>query len=441
MIKHVSIILLFLACITHSAAADTGSKIIVVDEILYIVDGSTSEKALAKRSDLKPGMEFSIRLSLEVLAEREKQDLINRRVFESVEYTLTQLSADENTEHYRLEFIIVDAFSITPVPYPKYDTNTGLRFGLKLYWNNFLGTMTNGYLGTGFNIQYNGTNDKWEIGEWNVGVNFSGIYLTDHMALSAGVSQDFIEDDYDDTVDDSNDYDYSFYQTGLGIGTSYEIVDNLRYGFGIASTFRYGYEGNLGPNFEQPWALVPNQSLSYGQVDWEANFRRGFSTGISNSFRMGTNEGFFLITDIDISAQYYYPFWKRFNFYAQARGFYQWGEIRSNYGRGLRGVQDNIMSGFIGATLNMSLGFQFWRFENVWDAQIHPFFDMGIIYNNESFDAFRDFNYSFGADLVLYLDVLPSLVAVGSIGIDPKRFDKNNILGSLEITITSSLFY
>jgi len=417
----------------------------VIDEIEYKIDGTTKEKALRALSELEDGMEFDSYEAMKIEVEREKQNLINRRVFDSVRYELKYLENENEIDHYVVTFIIVDAFTIVPIPYPKYDSNTGLRLGLKLYWDNFLGTMTNSYLGMNIDIRQNDKTGKWETGEWMINPSITGIRLTKDIFLSAGFVQSYNEEDFIDDITPENSYDYAYYSTGISVSTSFDLSkdrSDIYRGYSISTglNFRYNYTGTLGSNFEQPYAISFSHGFSLGRTDWINNFRKGFNIGISNANRIGESDGFFLISSVDTSARYYFPFLKRFNFYTRAMAFYQWGEPR-RLGPYLRGVRDNLMSGYTGLTLNTSLAFQFWRFENVWDAQIHPFLDIGITYNNESFDAYRDFNIGFGADLVLYLDALPSLVAVGSIGFDPKRFDSDDLFGSMEITISSSLFY
>lgn len=432
-------LLLLLACAYQLFGQDSVTSSVVLDSLEYQIDGNTQEKALRALSDLEAGQEYSSLSALEDRVEREIQYLVNRRVFDSVDSNIQIIEGSDN--RYSVIITVADAFSITPVPYPSYDSNTGLRLGLKLYWDNFLGTMTDTYLGFGIDLRTNESTGKVEVGEWSINPSISRIRLTKNIFLSVSYSQSFNEEDYIDEVVPAASYSYSYNQSSISLGTNLEIIDDLWYGVNLGTQFRYIYEGDLGPNYEQPWAITPSQNIRYGRVNWSRNFRDGGVVRVSNGYRMGSNPDFFIVSNIDAIARYYISFWKRFNFYTQIKGFYQWGEARSNIGSSLRGIQDNLMSGYTGAFINLSMAFQFWRFEGVWDAQIHPFFDIGIVYNNESFDSYRDFNYSFGADLVLFLDALPSLVAVGSIGIDPKRFDKNNIFDSLEITISSSLFY
>jgi len=423
-------------------AEDSGETVFVIKEIVYSIDGSTKEKALRALSSLEAGMEFASLETLEESVEDERQKLVNARVFKSVNTDIIEISTSTDIRNLMVIVSVVDAISITPIFYPKYNSNTGVRLGSKTYWNNFLGTMTNVYLGMGINFRPKDSGNKWEISGWNIDLSISEIRLKKGIFLHVSMTQKYDEEEFNDTVDPDNSYHYGYYRTGLGTSTSFSLYEKLRYLVGMGASFRYGYSGNLGPNSRRPYEFTPSHGLSYGRVDWIENFRKGFSSGLFNSYGFGlTNRGDFQFSgSINASASYYLPFKKRFNLYTRLTSFYHWGSPK-NPASMIRGVRDDAMSGYVGAVLNTSLAFQFWRFEKVWDAQIHPFFDVGIVYNNESFNAFRDYNYGMGFDLVLYLDVLPNLVATGSVGIDPKRFEKEDLLGSLEISITSSLFY
>jgi hypothetical protein len=98
------------------------------------------------------------------------------------------------------------------------------------------------------------------------------------------------------------------------------------------------------------------------------------------------------------------------------------------------------MSGDYGFVLNTTLGIRFWRLEGIWDAQIHPFFDIGLSVPESGFKSERDIRYGGGFDLVLFLDALPSLVARATIGVDLGRYEWNE-WDKYEIIITSELYY
>jgi len=423
--------------------AESNSEFIfVIEEIIYSIEGSTKEKALRALSNLEAGMSFSSLEALEKSVENERQKLVNARVFKSVNADIIQLSTDEDIRNFMVIISVVDAISITPIFYPKYSSNTGVRLGTKIYWDNFLGTMVNLFWGMGISIRPKNSGNKWEISRWNINPSVSRIRLAKGIFLSVSMEQKYDEEEFNDTVNPHNSYHYGYYSTGLNAGTSFALYEKLSYLVSLGANFNYSYSGNLGPNSKKLYEFAPSHGLSYGRVDWIENFRKGFSAGLSNSYGFGAadNGDFQFSGSVNASASYYLPLRKRFNLYTRLITFYHWGMPRSPASQ-LRGVRDDVMSGYVGAVFNMSLAFQFWRFEKVWDAQIHPFFDMGIVYNNKAFNAFRDYNYSVGFDLVLYLDALPNLVATGSIGIDPKRFDKEDLFGSLEISITSSLSY
>ena len=426
--------LLVFLIVSIPAFSDDG--FVTLEKITYnVIDGNTKERALRQKSYMEDGQVFESLEEMILALDREQQDLTNTRYFKSISYTVDEVSPDV----YTASFSIEDAFTVVPIIYPKYDSNTGFRLGMQIYWNNFFGTMTNAYLGMNMDIRPK-LDGGSEIGEWSISPSLSGIRLTDDITMSTGMSQRFVEEEFIDSVEPQNSYDYSFHQTSFSAGTRLELRRYLGYSLSVGMDFRYLYDGDLGPISEQPYAVTLSHGIGWGKVDWLENRRKGYSMSLSNPHRIGTGNDFFYITSVNYSATAYAPFWKRFYYYPRLYGFYQYGET-STFGSMLRGVADNIVSGVTGVVLNNSLAFQFWRFENVWDAQIHPFLDMGLAYNGTSFDADRDFNVGAGIDLVLYLDKIPNLVARGTVGFDVRRFSTDNITEHMEIIISSSLFY
>ena len=104
-------------------AAEEGSH--VVSSFSFAITGITKERALL---------------------ERKRQDLVNDRVFKSVEIRdVVGETVDGKTGH-AATVAVVDAFSLFPLPYPSYDSNEGLELGVETHYDNGLGTMTNWYL-------------------------------------------------------------------------------------------------------------------------------------------------------------------------------------------------------------------------------------------------------------------------------------------------------
>lgn len=87
---------------------------------------------------------FSSREELTAALDSKKQLLDNKRVFKSVEYTVREEVIDD-TVYVDVLYTIIDARTFLILPYPKYDSNYGLKLGLKYYENNVLGTLSNLY--------------------------------------------------------------------------------------------------------------------------------------------------------------------------------------------------------------------------------------------------------------------------------------------------------
>lgn len=146
--------------VMHVSAAESPEYII--SKIKFDITGKTLELVLRNELDIKPKAErFS---SEEAMAERlqeGKQKLFNRRIFKSVDVSYELIDSDEQANYYEVTYIIEDAFSILPLPFAKYDSNYGIRGGVKYYDKNFYGTLTDAYF-VGFAEQINNSWDDLE---------------------------------------------------------------------------------------------------------------------------------------------------------------------------------------------------------------------------------------------------------------------------------------
>ncbi len=107
----------------------------------YDISGKT-QKWVVENLIVPDGEEkFESWEEVESALNNKQQAIINKRVFKSVEYSYTVESIDD-VGYVDVKFTIVDARTVLVLPYPKYDSNYGLRIGLK-YWNsNVLGTFS-----------------------------------------------------------------------------------------------------------------------------------------------------------------------------------------------------------------------------------------------------------------------------------------------------------
>lgn len=137
----------------------TGFKIVSYD---FSVKGKTKHFAL--RNEIVPDDGDPVFASEEAMIqalEGKKQQLINKRVFTSVEYRYDLESFVKGIAQYKVTFTIEDASTFLAIPYPKFDNDqTGLRLGVKVYDKNLFGTLGDLYM-VGHVSQGNGGLDGW----------------------------------------------------------------------------------------------------------------------------------------------------------------------------------------------------------------------------------------------------------------------------------------
>ncbi|MDR2489820.1 MAG: hypothetical protein LBD20_00280 [Spirochaetaceae bacterium] len=119
-----------------------GAARLRVENIEYHITGRTQEFALAAYAGVLAGTEFADTAALEKYIHEKTQTLLNNRVFSDarIEYTLAEET--EGIIPVHLDIFTVDTFNFIILPYPKYDSNTGFLFRLRIFDNNTLGTMS-----------------------------------------------------------------------------------------------------------------------------------------------------------------------------------------------------------------------------------------------------------------------------------------------------------
>ena len=122
----------------------------VIGSVILNVEGKTNTHLLQNEMDFFPYEEqFETKESLVARAEERKNFLFNKRIFESVECSVRTLETTEEFYVYQVVYDIVDAVTFLPIPYGKYDSNYGLKLGMKMYDTNLLGSLANMYLYAG----------------------------------------------------------------------------------------------------------------------------------------------------------------------------------------------------------------------------------------------------------------------------------------------------
>ncbi|MGM0432669.1 MAG: hypothetical protein ACQEQU_08145 [Spirochaetota bacterium] len=133
--------------------------VLTIERVEITVKGMSNKRLLRDRLDFDLDKTFESFEGLEEYVKARRQTLVNMRVFDEISYTIEEGSFESE---YVVDFYIDDALTTLPIPYGKYDSNYGFKFGLKLFDTNLLGTLSDLKL-TSFIAQ---KNNSWENKEY-----------------------------------------------------------------------------------------------------------------------------------------------------------------------------------------------------------------------------------------------------------------------------------
>jgi hypothetical protein len=375
------------------------------------------------------------------------------RVFEQAEYTLDQTGTNENSNEYTVELTVRDTWNIYPIPYPKYDSNSGFRLGMKFYYFNALGTLTDFTLFSNMDISYSDEKGEWEIPDWTIYPGLSGINIWGQdFSLQLG--------QYYSTTQkyDSGELqqEYSLHNTSMSLGTTLYMPYDFYYSMSPTVAFSYGLSelekdknGDTLPEYGEeidysPVSFSWNHSIGYSGIDWIGNFREGFSVSLSNSLAVGSvvdsTDTLGFSAGFGLGGKAFWIINKHLNLSTKVSTILSSKE-QTGLGDNLRGVIDDYMYGYMGAFASIDLNISVIDWDGVGEIQVRPFFEMGIVdKEDEAFDLDNDFAYTTGADFVLYLDKMNSMQARATLGMDLSNYAWSD-WDKYEITITSALSY
>ena len=411
-------ILLLLACIGALPAAADEVKVREIE--IVVTDGNTRESAVRRWMQIQEEDVFPDDDALAAAAERDVQELVNLRVFKSVEYEIVPLDPESDR---RLVVRIQDAPTFVPVPLPLYDSNTG---GLQLLyvqiWDNMFGTLTDWFSLATLTIRRD-DNGKLETGPFLFAPQVSNIKAGN---LVFGVRFEQERQEIQRFSGTTIVADYRFDRSAFFLNTEFRFGQNRRLYYTIEPgvEFRYGYVDFLGSGgySEFPWGVQLFQSFYYDSVDAIGNSRRGWRTGVSNTMRLVSEDGVVRpVADIGGEISPYVIFDRRgiLSYYARLSGLKVWGDTYDNLGEPMRGIPDATMDGDFALYLNQTLGIRLVRWPGVLDFQVHPFFDLGAATGGtRDFNGWEDVRKSAGVDVLLFIEPVPNLAFRFSWGAD-----------------------
>jgi len=411
----------------------------MIERFHISIDGVTREKALFKEMDIKQGQSFATYEELALAVSEQKQDLINTRVFNEVKMDFEKLSTDGEIHKYLVKIDLEDTWTIIPFPYPKYDSNTGFRVGMKFFWDNALGSLNNFYLGTNMDLKME--NGKVNPGNWTFNPQLNEVKIGSkeyNFALMQQYSENTKKDSDGIVLEE-----HKYYNTAFSVDTTFNLGNDFFYTVSPSVGFNYADSGS---NYEEePFYTTFGHSAGFNNVDWIKNFRKGYSLSAGNSisYVMRPDASSDKVKfSISLDGRYYAILHKRLNYSNRAYTVYSFNDEIDGLGDNIRGVEDSTMYGIAGAFMSQDMTIGVIQWEGVGEAQFQPFFDIGVVKRDGiSFDPDKDIRYGSGADFILYLDKLNSLHARGTIAADLSSDKAWTDLDRYEIIITSSLSY
>lgn len=424
--------------------------------------------------------------------ENYKQKLRNTRLFESVEIeasTIETIEKEEAEDVYinKISLIIniSDSNHLLAIPYPKFSSNDGFTLKIKAKDTNFLGSLNEmnfdlnvnyfeNRLSPGFNFSYNhpftiGNNKLNWVNDYSMSYtvgeqypDFTAITGVEYVKPYGNYSYNLSVLQYVQNNNSYTKFNDNFYFTEK-INFSTPIIlkrltnySNLVYSPFISISYNWDFDGinQFNEALYSP-ILLFGHSISNANINWNNNFRRGYSLSLSNNYQYNLNNSDFY-PSLSFEAQYYYNFKNNFkkeilnqfgiytNFYAFVNLAHFIDPELNNFdygdtlGNRLRGKRDNEDLGFpnkntapMGIAINIDLphhifetnfGLDILNF----DMQIAPFIDIGIYsFEGSRKPSLKDGIYCAGAELLIFPRKFSSFTVRASLGMDVLKVLKN----------------
>lgn len=409
----------------------------VVDEITFEIKGWTKPEAVLAFLSFEEGARFRSIEELTASLDLYERDLYNQRVFDEVEVSFELVPGDQLPRKVAVHFYIDDGWTVLPVVFYRYNSNSGHNPFVVLYWDNFLGTLTD----FGFSAGYYSRNWVDPFG-WDVRVDFDNIRMLDRK-WDFGFDQEFT------TIEKSSPQgdlllQYTYHSSQFGVSTGFRLNDRWGYGIapGIEATYGYDTKKNLeeDPIPGDEVALTFSHGVGTGRQDWYRNFREGWKFGLSNSLAYSISE-----VDVKASLSASSEFFEIIGVLNPAVRFeaehYFDGDALSQ-GRDVRGVSDSRVYGQTLFKTNANLAIRVLDIPKFSEFNLVPFFDTALTIKDDNSLGEDTFFMGAGMDLVVFPHFLRGFQGRISFGVDLRDLPSSiSDFGSYELAITETLAF
>jgi hypothetical protein len=478
----------------------TEQSIFIINSFNYNVKGRTLPFALNTKTELKKGEIIIGKTNFAKFLKDKRQLLVNERVLKDdvrIEYTIGELTQDGKYP-VDLEIYVEDTFNIIALPYPKYDSNSGLSVTIKARDYNFLGSMEPFRVDLGYKRDEEGRTSfslmldsgmPFQAFGLNWFVDFDNdfdyrpalekpFYFKNRTALSVDIpikrttlnlsfGESFI---WNEENSDSDKPAFGEVQEGLYMQSKPSISWRIPTGLEIGDYGELTYNPSVSAAFNHeisPWELSSNRigpilnfghSLYFGRINWIGNFRQGISVSVDNSYSYNiyykkknwdpweysysvTAKGHFIFVEdlFGISTRLIHRHWIK--------------SYSESAGDKLRGIKDNDITAEYMVSLNLDLDVRALRikpyewFSNTklmrilgFDVHFNPIFDIAW-YKHPGKKASSDYeNFLFGGgfEMIIYPHRFRSMFFRISAGWDITNTER---VTPMEIFLGMELFY
>jgi len=441
-------------------------SIFIINSYHYHIKGMTIPVLLNNKVEIKTGEVILGTENFKKYLRNKTQLIINERVLKDnahIDYTIGEINEDGKYP-VDLHVYAEDTWNIIALPYPKFDSNTGLSLSVKARDYNFLGTMSPLRVDIGYELDRDGKNSFFLMLDSGIPFHFLGLnwhFNFDHdytyrpntalhhyyknttglsielpvkrTKLTLGFDESFIlNEKYNEVGNDDDIFQNGIYlssrpfiswefPTGLNVGNYGE----LKYTPEVSAKFNHEINTKLSDTRIGPF-LELSHTLGFERIDWIGNFKKGFSANINNSFNYDfyqskidknpltydiiiTSTAYFTITDfLGFSTRFMYRHW--FNTYNDAAG------------DALRGIADKEIDAHYMISVNLDLPVRILRFKpSQWfnkdklkilnfDLHLSPVIDTAVFYfyDNPSF-SMDNFLLSGGFEIIIFPEFFRSL--------------------------------
>ena len=298
-----------------------------IDDVEYSIKGCghwifgcTQEYALANEVPVDKKTVFADEAAFTAYITDLEIKLKNLRAFETIELSYEALPEQDQITPVKLTISVQDSFHLFAIPGPKYDSNKGLTFKLKIKDSNFLGSLNTLSSDIYFLIPTDESDGNSTEFGFNCNVDypfragiFDAIWLND-LSLSYTLGDEMPEWN----IRTGLRFTLPFEKTSLVFETNQRFVNNFEYldfsdNLYFVNDFKFytpftiaqlNYFGKLSytpytilsVNWDRDGIDEDNSALSspvwtighkinFGRVDWNQNLRTGFTLSLDNFYK------------------------------------------------------------------------------------------------------------------------------------------------------------